>query len=137
MNTQAHRIPHPRLVVAGIVAILLSGLAITAMITAPKSQAETAAAAAVDVATAVRCAECGFVESMREVGSTGADHDPRAAVRVAQNGTKEASRKPVRRYEITVRMKDGSTRVFIDSAPVQWRPGERLILIGDAPGSSG
>jgi len=31
---------------------------------------------------------------------------------------------------VTVRLSDRSTQVFSDSNPANWRPGERVILIG-------
>ena len=57
-----------------------------------------------------KCAECGTVASTREVASPIADGADR-------------------RYEITVRMNDGSSRVFVDTSVASWRPGVRLILI--------
>lgn len=56
-----------------------------------------------------RCEECGVIESMR---------------RVAPEGISPSI------YEITVRLGDGSTDVFSDATPANWRPGERIILIG-------
>ena len=50
-----------------------------------------------------RCKYCGIVESTRKVGSV---------------------------HEVTVRLADRSTHVFSDSNPANWRPGERIILIG-------
>lgn len=32
-------------------------------------------------------------------------------------------------YEVTVRMRDGSSRAFMDANPANWRAGERVILI--------
>ena len=58
-----------------------------------------------------RCEECGEIKSMRRVAQ--ADNLP-----------------PI--YEITVRMRDGSIRVNHDSTPANWRPGERITLIGGA-----
>ena len=63
-----------------------------------------------------RCDECGVVESMR---------------RVAPVGNSPAL------YEITVRMRDGSTRVSSDASPANWRPGEGIILIGGDNQSGG
>lgn len=58
----------------------------------------------------LRCDECGFVESMRWVE--------------AGNSTET--------YEITVRMRDGTAHINRDPNPANWRPGERIILIGGA-----
>ena len=57
----------------------------------------------------VPCEECGVIASMRHV----------AAV-----GEFPAS------YETTVRLGDGSTRVFSGASPANWRPGERMTFIG-------
>jgi hypothetical protein len=53
-----------------------------------------------------RCAQCAWIESKREV----------------LPGT----------YEYTTRMVDGSSSVFLETMPVTWRVGERLVLIGGA-----
>lgn len=50
-----------------------------------------------------RCKYCGIIESTRKVGSV---------------------------HEVTVRLADRSTHVFSDSDAANWRPGERIILIG-------
>jgi outer membrane lipoprotein SlyB len=78
-----------------------------------------------------RCAECGMFVSMREVESeedTGA-----GAAGGATTGSRDETRvKTTRRYEITIRMADGSARVIGDANPARWRAGERLIVIGGA-----
>ena len=50
-----------------------------------------------------RCKFCGIIESTRQVGGV---------------------------HEVTVRLSDRTTHVFSDSNPANWRPGERIILIG-------
>ena len=52
-----------------------------------------------------RCAACGRIESLRELDAS---------------------------FEFTVRMADGSSRVFLEDAAVGWRLGERLIYIDGA-----
>jgi outer membrane lipoprotein SlyB len=37
-----------------------------------------------------------------------------------------------RSFEITVRLADGSSRVFNDASPARWRSGERVIVIDGA-----
>jgi hypothetical protein len=61
-----------------------------------------------------RCANCGWIESKREVVPA----------------TRE--RHAVRSYEYTVRMHDGSSSVFQQALPASWRLGERLTVIGGA-----
>ena len=59
----------------------------------------------------LRCAHCGWIESKQEIGADVAlPHAPAI-------------------YEYTVRMANGSLRVFRPEPAVRWRVGERLILI--------
>jgi hypothetical protein len=58
-----------------------------------------------------RCPHCGRIESKREIVPSVAD--PRSP----------------RIYEYTLRMADGSSRVFREALPASWRVGERLTLI--------
>ncbi len=60
---------------------------------------------------ATRCPHCGRIESRRKLGA-----DAGAPLAAAS-------------YEYTVRMADGSSRVFREQMPVSWRLGERLIYI--------
>ena len=58
-----------------------------------------------------RCAHCGWIESKQEIEADVADpHAPAI-------------------YEYTVRMANGSLRVFRQEPAVRWRVGERLILL--------
>lgn len=77
----------------------------------------------------VKCPECGVVASTREIGQFGAGIDPGAAGGPARDARNAPGVKSARRYEVTVRMKDGSRRVFMDAGSAHWRPGERVILI--------
>lgn len=67
------------------------------------------------------CAECGFVASMREFEHMGEETEPEVAGGVTGN--------PTRRHEVTIRMKDGTSRAFVDTHPANWHPGERVIFI--------
>ena len=58
------------------------------------------------------CAECGVIESMRQIGSSGD-------------------------YEFTVRFRDGSNRIFNDTSPRDWPLGSRVIVIGGANSPQG
>jgi hypothetical protein len=62
--------------------------------------------------TRATCAGCGVVELVREIDIRG-DH--------AVEST--------RRYELTIRFQDGSTRVFNEATPRTWRPGARVMVI--------
>jgi hypothetical protein len=67
-----------------------------------------------------RCPECGVVLSMRTIESTGED-------------APEAVTKTV--YEVTVRLRDGTTTVFTAAVPRDWRPGSRVIVMAGAEAS--
>ena len=77
-----------------------------------------------------RCAECGMFVSMREVESE--DTGAGAAGGATAGSGDETRLKRTPRYEITIRMADGSTRVVGDANPARWRAGERLIVITGA-----
>lgn len=62
----------------------------------------------------LRCAHCGWIESKQEIGADVA-HPHAPAI-----------------YEYTVRMGNGSLRVFRQEPSVRWRVGERLILFAGA-----
>ncbi|HYL25931.1 MAG TPA: hypothetical protein VEV21_16180 [Burkholderiales bacterium] len=59
----------------------------------------------------LRCPSCGWIEAKRELAPLAAD--PQA----------------LRIYEYTLRMQDGSMRVFQETLPTSWRLGERMMLI--------
>jgi len=74
-----------------------------------------------------RCAECGVIVSTREIdaGDEGAGLDA--------SGNQDGIRaKSARRYEITIRMADRSSRVINHASLASWRPGERVIVIDGA-----
>lgn len=68
-----------------------------------------------------RCAECGVIESTVET---------EAHENVAFDATASASAIPSTRRLITVRLADGSRRVIDDASAAQWRPRQRVIVIG-------
>jgi hypothetical protein len=58
-----------------------------------------------------RCQTCGVVQIVRKLKAV---------------GVSAAS------YELTVRLRDGTTRISSHSGPVGWRVGDSIMLIGDA-----
>jgi hypothetical protein len=72
-----------------------------------------------------KCAECGTVVSAIELQSAG--HE--GATTGAAAGPLSVMAQPSRRFAVTVRMSDGSSRVFIDSDRTSWRQGQRVIVI--------
>jgi hypothetical protein len=63
-----------------------------------------------DAPTRTTCAECGVVESVREIGG-----DPAAG--------------STRSYEVTIRLRDGSRRVFNQATSRTWRSGTAVKII--------
>lgn len=121
MNAQTKLGATRMLLIAGAAVILLgtSGIAaVTGWVPSSTKNAAVGADAQRDPAPVeggprirVSCAECAVVLSKRKIEQAGA-------------GAKG--------YEITVRMKDGSSRAFIEANSANWRPGQRLILIDGA-----
>lgn len=89
-----------------------------------------------DTHVRLKCAECSVVESIREIKQNNDEIDPGAAIGISRDGLNETPEKSTRSYEITVRMKDGSSRVLVDATPVNWRPGERVVFIEGASRSN-
>lgn len=77
----------------------------------------------------VKCAECGIVESTREIVQILERIDSGAAGGVKRARLKEPAVKSISNYEVTVRTKDGASHQFMVANPGTWRPGERVIFI--------
>jgi hypothetical protein len=69
----------------------------------PPAEESQAASTASEPRSKARCKYCGIIESTRQIGGL---------------------------HEVTVRLADQTTQVFSDASPGNWRPGERIILIG-------
>jgi hypothetical protein len=76
------------------------------------------------------CPECGFVESIRHIESSGNVGVAGGVSGGAPGGAIAASAVTRKSYEITVRFRDGSTTVFNEATPRTWRLGSRVIVIG-------
>ena len=154
MRKQANEAPPLPLLIGGVAAILLgtSGFAavmartpasmneagiVLARDEVPTPPAERAGARSVPaweegaIGLTGKCPDCAVIASLREIEQLRAGIDPGTAGetrgdRNAKPGGPTTSR------EITVRMKDGSSRVFKDPNPANWRPGQRVILIEGA-----
>lgn len=109
------------LLIAIFTAVLLSAAAlgvasVPGCMSAPAAPSASAPRAATGVAAArakPRCAECGFVQSVRRVPARGDAPET---------------------YEITLRLRDGSTHVHTGATRANWRRGERIIYIaGERP----
>ena len=138
MTRQINTVPNPRLLIVAV-AVVLSGIfGITAVKAwAPGSpEAKEVAPAPLSENSAPqseaspeanlppgKCRECGIIESKREVW-TGDD-----GVELARPAHGKARDHVIRSYVVTVRMKDGARRQFVDATAANWRAGERVIVI--------
>jgi hypothetical protein len=154
MRTQADQVPSLPLLIGGIVAILLGTSGFAAVkawmpastnesgvvfvqdeLPAPPVGRGGALAPLVpapregDTRPAVKCAQCGVIASMREIQQPAAAIDPGTAGGTARHGRSDLPGELTRSYEVTVRMNDGSSHVFMDSKPAHWRSGQRVILV--------
>ncbi len=133
MKMQANEAPYLRLLIGGIAVILLGASGIAAVMAwTPTSTDVADAALALDKfppRVRVKCAECGVVVSTREIEQLGEGGAPRG-------GQNEMPGTSARSYEVTIRMRDGSSRAFVDANPANWRPGERIIFIESASRSN-
>jgi hypothetical protein len=152
MNTQANTSRYLPLLSVGIAVILFSTAGIAAImgwlpasiddsgdilaldnlpVASAKPLAVTAQTApgkvAGDARAKGRCAECGVIVSTREINTrdAGAGLD-------ASGDQDELRVTSARRYEITIRMADRSSRVINHASLASWRSGERVIVIDGA-----
>ena len=138
MNTQANKHLHRPLLVGGIAAILVSGIAIGALAISAKgsnstrapSEPPAAAHASAQLGTgAYKCAHCGVIESTQEIEAPWDRTAVDASGRLMLCTRVGDGRKPVRGREITIRLRDGSMRVIKDAKPAKWRHGEQVTII--------
>jgi hypothetical protein len=95
-----------------LLAPALSVLLVAALAACESSSAGMVRASAPDAPA--RCTHCGWIESKQAIGPDVAPANTAAV------------------YEYTVRMTNGSLRVFREEPSVRWRVGERLILYPSA-----
>ena len=123
-----------RPVLLSSIAAILLGSGIAALIACLPSEADGANSEAqesnsltdVNARVRARCPECGVVTATRRVDA-GTEHDPAGAATSVDRGN--IQEKAIGRYEVTVHMMDGSSRMFVDSSATNWRLGERMIVI--------
>ena len=138
MNTRANKPLHLPLLVAGVAAILVSGIALASLAISGQgfegrfaSAAPAAAAPAVAAvgARSNRCAECGVIQSTRVVEESADRHGANASGRMAVCNKGGNGRNAALKHEITVRLQDGSMRVITDAKPAKWSRGEAVTII--------
>lgn len=135
MKTQAGKSSYRPLLITGIAVILLGTVGIARMMGSGSNSTDDSGdtSAPDDLSVAKRkCTECVVIVSIRAIDVRNEDTGPGATGRVVAHNQGEVRVKPTRSYEITVRMTDGSNRVFIDANPAKWRSGERVIVIDGA-----
>jgi len=114
--------------VAGLAAIALAAASMAAVVGWVPAAAEPSVEVFAPEPTPgakARCAECGVIVSKREIDNSSAEASPKLSL----NSSRKSSPNSSRRYEIIVRMGDGSSRVIDDVRPANWRVGERLTFI--------
>jgi hypothetical protein len=88
----------------------------------------------------VPCSECGVIESMRQIERSSDSGRERAFdVKGTRGVPNTSSGVPItasaateKRYEFTVRFRDGSTTVFSEAGARAWPLGSRVMVIGRA-----
>jgi hypothetical protein len=140
MREQAYKFRYLPLLAAGIAAAVVSGIAIASLAifaeggggAVASAEAYEAVAKPAVSAASVRahpCAECGVIESTREIKVLQAGGATDALGRISAGSRAGIEAVPLRSYEITIRMRDGSMRVIRDAKPAKWKYGERVSII--------
>jgi hypothetical protein len=134
MNMRVNKPLHLPLLLGSIAATLVGGIAIASFVILAQGADELSAPAAAPEALMApasaepavrnyRCADCGVIESTREIDAPGRiDTEGRGGIEV----------NTLRNYEITIRLQDGSMRVIRDAKPAKWRHGESVTIIAGA-----
>ena len=131
MNARVNKPLRSPLLLGGIAATLVGCMAIASLavlaqgahdVSAP-AESLVAPASAEPVMRNYRCADCGVIESTREIDAPG-------RIDTERHGGIEV--KTLRNYEITIRLQDGSMRVIRDAKPAKWRHGESVTVIAGA-----
>jgi len=140
-----------------VVTAFAMGILVTALSGCQKQGGSAEHAANVTTQAQANCAECGVIDSIREVttkgegsglgvvggavvggllgNQVGAGSGKDAATVVGAVGGAvagnqiEKSVKSTKSYDITVRFEDGSSRVFHEENAPAWRPGDRVKVI--------
>ena len=159
MNMQVNKAPYLLMRVAGVAAILFSVAGIMGCnMNNPDNNAAPTKSSAYSSKT--KCTDCGRIESVQEVVTRGEGSGVGAvggavvggavghqvgsgrgqdlatvagAVGGAVAGNEIEKRvKSTKSYAITVRLDDGSSRVFYEASPPTWRPGDQVKVTNGA-----
>ena len=140
MSTLINKLTHLPPLVGGIAAILVSGIAIASLaisgqgfqrVPEPAGAIEAAAAPAMaaPAARVRRCAECGVIESIQEIKDPDEVTAVKSPGRITNRSHGGIAATPLRNYEITIRLQDGSMHMIRDAKPAKWRRGEPVTFI--------
>lgn len=143
MDKNQNKPLHLPMLVAGVAAVLVSGIAIASLamsargvdaVAASGEGAQTAAAPALAAAAPAggSCVGCGVIASTREIEDSNEITTANDPGRGAAGKRGVIAAKPLRNYEIVIRLRDGSTRVVRDANPAKWKRGERVTVIAGA-----
>jgi len=156
MEMQANRFPHLPLLVVAIAVILSSSAGIAAIMawipTPAERPGESLARGPLSTALAepvavraraapikldgdvrakakAKCIGCGVIVSMRDTDPLDEGTRLDAARESVAGHTTRARQRSPQRYEMTIRLTDGSHRVFNEASPIRARPGGRVVVI--------
>jgi len=131
-----------KLRLGGITAILLSTGAMAALMVGMPSVAAVSPAPTFSLevpADEARpryrngCEHCAVITTIGEIEPLEHGIHSGAGSRTTADPGYEMTGESAKRYEVTVRMRDGSIHVIDQGRPVNWRVNERLIVIGGIP----
>ncbi len=136
MKTRTKEAPYMPLLIWGVAVILLSTPGMVAVMAGMPTSADAADAAIAASKLTTPTAGSAGVEA--QIPPVQAEGKVRGRIRMdCEECGVVMSRRSIERldalsYEVTLRMNDGSSRVFMDAHPANWRPGERVIFIEGA-----
>lgn len=123
---------HPLVAGAAAAAIIASALGVAAVggyLPGSKAgQAEPSPLPRKATRVARACTECGVVLGVREETVMGKGTGVGAVVGGIAGHQIERSARSTKRYEISVRMPDGSVKTALQGEPPAWRPGDKVRL---------
>lgn len=148
METQTNKFPHPLAWVATVTFIVFCSVGVAAFmgcvptptdkpgdnIARDASKANMAYTKASKASrTAVKCVDCGTIQSVREIDTKGEGSGIGAVVGAVGGAVAgheiEKHARSVKSYEITVRFDDGSTRVISEANAPVWRAGDKVKVV--------
>jgi hypothetical protein len=112
MPTQVDQSPHLLVWIASVATTFFCAAGFAAFMAWMPTAIGNPEDRASDTPTRTTCAGCAVIESVREIDTHG-----------------EHATESTRGYATTIRLRDGSRRVFIEATPRTWRSGTRVMVI--------